>query len=66
MDYLIAGVDAAVGATCAGRGCWSAGNLLERRLERILHRAAARLRLPAEKATAVVLQSEGDTYWRTT
>jgi hypothetical protein len=32
----------------------------ERGLERILDRAAAGLRLPAEEATSVVLQSESD------
>jgi len=53
-------MDAAVGATCAGGADGGAGDLGERRLEGILNRAAARLRLPAEKATAVVLESEGD------
>jgi len=48
---------AAIGSAGAGHADRRAGNLTERRLERILDRAAARLRLPAEKATAVVLQS---------
>ena len=57
MHDLQACVNAAVG-TPGGRGpdrgtC----NGAERRLERILDRAAAGLRLPAEEATAVVLQS---------
>jgi hypothetical protein len=52
---------AAIGAACAGRADGVAGDLLKRGLEGILNRPAARLGLPAEKATAVVLESEGDT-----
>jgi hypothetical protein len=60
MDHLAAGMHAAIGAPRARGGYGSAGDLRQRRLERVLYRAAARLRLPAEKATAVVLQSESD------
>jgi hypothetical protein len=50
-------VHAAIGAA-GGRGAdFGAGDLRERRLERILDRAAAGLGLPAEEATAVVLES---------
>jgi hypothetical protein len=61
MHNLPAGMHATVGAAGAGGGYGSAGNLRERRLERVLYRSAARLCLPAEKATSVVLESEGDT-----
>jgi hypothetical protein len=54
---LQAGVHATVGASGARQLYGAAGNRGERRLERILHRAAAGLGLPAEEATAVVLQS---------
>jgi hypothetical protein len=50
-------MDAAVGAAGGGGGDSCTGYCRERRLERILGRAAAGLRLPAEEATAVVLQS---------
>jgi hypothetical protein len=49
---------AAIGAAGAGHADRLAGDLGERRLERVLHRAAAGLSLPAEKATAVVLESQ--------
>jgi hypothetical protein len=55
MGHLGAGMDAAVGAARAGQGHRRAGDRAERLLERILDRAAARLRLPAEEAAAVVL-----------
>jgi hypothetical protein len=60
VNDLRAGMDAAVGASRANGGYGSAGDLRQRRFERVLDGAAARLRLPAEKATAVVLQSESD------
>ncbi len=60
VGHLRAGVNAAIGAS-GGRYCDRlAGDCGQRSLERILHRAAARLGLPAEKAAAVVLQSYGD------
>jgi hypothetical protein len=37
-----------------------AGNFRERRFRRVLQRTAPRLGLPAEEATAVVLQSYGN------
>jgi hypothetical protein len=60
MDHLATGMHAPIGAACASGAYGGSGDRGERRLERVLHRAAARLCLPAEKATAVVLQSEGD------
>jgi len=54
---LPAGMNAAIGAAGSGGGDFGTRDRDERRLERILDRAAARLRLPAEEATAVVLQS---------
>jgi len=50
-------VHAAVGAARGGGGNLDSGNRGERGLKRILERAAAGLRLPAQEATAVVLQS---------
>jgi hypothetical protein len=60
VDHLSLGVDAAVGA--AGRVCGDrrARDGGEAPFEDILHRAAAGLRLPAEKTAAVVLESYGD------
>jgi hypothetical protein len=57
MHDLRARVHAAVGPARAGHVHWLAGDLGEGRLERVLHRAAAGLGLPAEKAAAVVLES---------
>jgi hypothetical protein len=57
MDDLRPSMNAAVGATGAGDRRRLGSDAAQRRLERILYGAAARLRLPAEKATAVVLQS---------
>jgi len=57
VDDLEARVHAAIGAAGSRGGDWRIGNRGERRLERILDRAAAGLGLPAEEATAVVLQS---------
>jgi len=54
---LPAGMNAAIGAAGSGGGDFGTRDRDQRRLERILDRAAARLRLPAEEATAVVLQS---------
>jgi hypothetical protein len=54
---LGAGMDAAVGP--AGGRCpdWSAGDRRERRLERVLYAAAARLGLPAQETAAVVFEA---------
>jgi hypothetical protein len=57
MGDLRARMHAAVGAAGAGHGDRFTGDGGERLLEDILDRAAAGLRLPAEKAAAVVLQS---------
>jgi hypothetical protein len=51
---------AAIGAAGGGGGDLRIGDSPERSLERILHRAAAGLGLPAEEATTVVLESESD------
>jgi hypothetical protein len=48
---------AAVGPACAGDAHWFAGDAGKGGLERILDRAAARLRLPAEETASVVLES---------
>jgi hypothetical protein len=48
---------AAVGPACGGHLDRECGNRRQRRLERVLDRAAARLGLPAEKAAAVVLDA---------
>ena len=57
VDDLHPRVHAAVGAACAGGGNLGSGDRGQRGLERILHRAAAGLRLPAEEAAAVVFES---------
>jgi len=49
---------AGIGAARGGGGDSGSGDGGERRLERVLYRAAAGLRLPAEKTAAVVLQSQ--------
>jgi hypothetical protein len=54
---LQAGMNAAIGPPCRSRGYRRAGDGSEPGFERILDRAAAGLGLPAEEATAVVLQS---------
>jgi hypothetical protein len=51
---------AAIGAARGRRGDLFSCNGSERRLEGVLDGAAAGLRLPAEEATAVVLESERD------
>jgi hypothetical protein len=51
------GVHAAIGPAGGGDADRIAGDRRERRLERILDGAAARLRLPAEKAAAVVFDA---------
>jgi hypothetical protein len=48
---------AAIGSSGSRQRDAVAGDLRERRFDGILNAAAARLRLPAEKAAAVVLQS---------
>jgi len=48
---------AAIGSAGAGDADRRAGDLGKSGLERVLYRAAAWLGLPAEKATAVVLES---------
>jgi hypothetical protein len=53
---LQAGMDTAIGAAGGGGGDRGTGDRGERRLERILDRAAAGLGLPTEEATAVVLE----------
>jgi hypothetical protein len=50
-------MNAAIGPPCRSRGYRRAGDGSEPGFERILDRAAAGLGLPAEEATAVVLQS---------
>src|SRR5262249_29470323 len=61
VHHLGARVYAAVGAAGASGAYGVAGDFTQRGLESVLDRSAARLCLPAEKATAVVPQSEGDT-----
>jgi hypothetical protein len=51
---------AAVGSARGRRGDLLSRDGCQRRLERILYCAAAGLGLPAEEATAVVLQAEND------
>jgi hypothetical protein len=53
-------VHPAVGPPGRGHAHGSAGDRRQSRLERVLHRAAARLGLPAEKAAAVVFDAECD------
>jgi hypothetical protein len=60
MRDLDARMHAAVGAAGGGGADWFSGDCCQCRLERILYCAAAGLGLPAEEATAVVLQSEND------
>ncbi len=57
MRHLLARVDAAVGAASGSDAEGFAGDRGKRSFEHVLHRAAARLGLPAEKAAAVVLES---------
>jgi hypothetical protein len=57
VGYLHAGVDAAIGSAGAGDADRGTSDRSYRGFQRVLHRAAAGLGLPAEKATAVVLQS---------
>jgi hypothetical protein len=51
------GVHAAIGPAGGGDADRIAGDRRKRRLERILDGTAARLRLPAEKAAAVVFDA---------
>ena len=60
MHHLSLGMHAAVGATRAGDRNRRAGDLRKRGLKRILHRAAAGLRLPAKKSAAVVFDAKRD------
>jgi hypothetical protein len=57
MRDLETRMHAAVGAAGSGGGDLRIGDRGERSLKRILDRAAAGLRLPAEEATTVVLES---------
>jgi hypothetical protein len=57
VHYLPAGVDAAIGPARGRHADRLAGDPGQRLLERILHGAAARLRLPAEEAAAVVFDA---------
>jgi hypothetical protein len=57
VHYLLAGMHAAVSPSGAGYCHRRAGDGAYRRLERVLHRAASGLGLPAEEAAAVVLES---------
>jgi hypothetical protein len=57
VQHLAARMHAAIGSARAGDADRRAGDLGKGGLERILHRTAAWLGLPAEKATAVVLES---------
>ena len=57
VNHLQAGMHTAVGPSGRRHAHRCAGDGAERRLERILYRAAAGLRLPAEEATAVVLDA---------
>src|SRR5439155_6718878 len=62
---LQAGMHAAVGPSRGADRERRPGDGGERRLERVLHRAAPRLGLPAEKAAAVVFEAESDAgHWR--
>jgi hypothetical protein len=60
MHHLRARMHAAVGAARAGDAHRCIGNARQRRFERVLHGAAARLRLPAEEAAAVVFDAQRD------
>src|SRR3954471_9541947 len=60
VDDLQPRVYPAVGSPGGGHLRGRAGDCREGRLERVLHRAAARLRLPAEETAAVVFESEGN------
>jgi hypothetical protein len=60
MRDLDARMHAAVGAPRSRSADFLSGDCGQCRLERILYRAAAGLGLPAEEATAVVLESEND------
>jgi hypothetical protein len=57
MHDLLARVHAAIGPAGADHGQGFAGDRGKRGLEGVLHRAPAGLRLPAEKAAAVVFES---------
>src|SRR4051812_16429085 len=58
MDNLALGMDAAIRAPGARDRDLFRSDRGQRRLERILHRSTAGLRLPAKKTAAVVLDSE--------
>jgi hypothetical protein len=60
MRHLLASVHAAIGPAGRHERNRMAGNFRERRFRRVLQRTAPRLGLPAEEATAVVLQSYGN------
>jgi hypothetical protein len=57
MHYLGAGMHAAIGAARRGHADGAAGDARQRGLQRVLNAAAARLRLPAEEAAAVVFDA---------
>jgi hypothetical protein len=57
MHDLLARMHAAIGPPGAGHGHGFAGDGGKRGLDGVLHRAPAGLRLPAEKAAAVVFES---------
>jgi hypothetical protein len=56
MHYLLARMHTAIGAAGGSHAERLARDRGKRSLERILHAAAARLGLPAQKAAAVVLE----------
>jgi len=55
-------MDAGIGAARADRGQRRAGEFRQCALDCVLHRLAARLRLPAAKRGAVILQPERE-FW---
>jgi hypothetical protein len=57
VRHLLPGVHAAVGAPRGGEADGLSGDLRQGGFDRVLDRAAARLRLPAEEAAAVVLDA---------
>ena len=60
MRNLSQRVDARISTPCSSECYLLAGDLRERSLDYILHRATARLALPAAKSSAVVFKSERD------
>ena len=62
VDHLFARMHSAIGSPCAGDLHLLARDCRHRRLHRILHRAAARLSLPAQKSAAVEFDAECESH----